>query len=90
MGLWLNVQYSMAHVLALVGWNLWRLLRDYRRRVAGSRLSARLSVLFMVLALVPVSVVYFYSIRFLSSGIDSWFEVEIDEAWAALAKAEKR
>jgi PAS domain S-box-containing protein len=63
-----------------VGWNLWQLLRDYRRRVAGSRLSARLSVLFLILALVPVSVIYFYSMRFLSSGIDSWFDLQVDSA----------
>ena len=67
-------------LFALVGWNLWQLLRDYRRRVAGSRLSARLSVMFLVLALLPVSVVYFYSIRFLSSGIDSWFDLQVDSA----------
>lgn len=67
-------------LFGLVGWNLWKLLRDYRRRVAGSRLSARLSMLFLVLALVPVSVVYFYSIRFLSSGIDSWFDLQVDSA----------
>jgi PAS domain S-box-containing protein len=67
-------------LFGLVGWNLWQLLRDYRRRVAGSRLSARLSVLFLVLALLPVSVVYFYSIRFLSSGIDSWFDLQVDSA----------
>lgn len=64
----------------LVGWNLWQLLRDYRRRVAGSRLSARLSALFLVIALVPVGVVYFYSTRFLSSGIDSWFDLQVDSA----------
>ena len=67
-------------LFVLVGWNLWQLLRDYRQRVAGSRLSARLSMLFLVLALVPVSVVYFYSIRFLSSGIDSWFDLQVDSA----------
>ncbi len=50
------------------------------REVAGSRLSARLTMLFMLLALVPVSVVYFYSIRFLSSGIDSWFDLQVDSA----------
>lgn len=67
-------------LFGLVGWNLWQLLRDYRRRVAGSRLSARLSALFLVLALVPVCVVYFYSMRFLSSGIDSWFDLQVDSA----------
>ncbi|MCB1802535.1 MAG: HAMP domain-containing protein [Gammaproteobacteria bacterium] len=67
-------------LFVLVGWNLVQLLRDYRRRVAGSRLTARLSVMFLVLALLPVSVVYFYSIRFLSSGIDSWFDLQVDSA----------
>ncbi|MCB1772612.1 MAG: HAMP domain-containing protein [Gammaproteobacteria bacterium] len=67
-------------LFGLIGWNLWQLLRDYRRRVAGSRLSARLTALFLVLAFVPVSVVYFYSIRFLSSGIDSWFDLQVDSA----------
>jgi PAS domain S-box-containing protein len=67
-------------LFGLIGWNLWQLLRDYRRRVAGSRLGARLTVLFLILAIVPVSVVYFYSIRFLSSGIDSWFDLQVDSA----------
>lgn len=71
---------GLVMLFALVGWNLWQLLRDYRRRVAGSRLSARLSVMFLVLALLPVCVVYFYSIRFLSSGIDSWFDLQVDSA----------
>ena len=71
---------GLVMLFMLVGWNLWQLLRDYRRRVAGSRLSARLSVFFLLLALVPVSIVYFYSIRFLSSGIDSWFDLQVDSA----------
>jgi PAS domain S-box-containing protein len=71
---------GLVMLFVLIGWNLWQLLRDYRRRVAGSRLSARLSALFIVLALVPASVVYFYSIRFLSSGIDSWFDLQVDSA----------
>ena len=67
-------------LFSLVGWNLWQLLRDYRRRVAGSRLSARLSISFLILALVPVAVVYFFSARFLSHGIDSWFDLQVDRA----------
>ncbi|MGB5641346.1 MAG: ATP-binding protein [Sedimenticolaceae bacterium] len=85
LGLWfmpllLFTVVGLVLLFVLVGWNLWRLLRDYRARVAGSRLSARLTMLFMLLALVPVSVVYFYSIRFLSSGIDSWFDLQVDSA----------
>ncbi len=71
---------GLVMLFGLVGWNLWQLLRDYRQRVAGSRLSARLSMFFLLLAMVPVSVVYFYSIRFLSTGIDSWFDLQVDSA----------
>ena len=67
-------------LFVLIGWNLGQLWRDYRRRVAGSRLSARLLALFVVLSFVPVSVVYFYSMRFLTSGIDSWFDLQVDSA----------
>ncbi len=64
----------------LIGFNLFQLLREYRRRVAGSRLAARLVGLFLLLSLVPVSVVYYHSLRFLMHGIDSWFDVQIDAA----------
>lgn len=67
-------------LVGLVGWNLWTLLQDYRRQAAGARLNLRLVVLFVVLALVPVSVVYIYSLQFLSKGIDGWFDVQVDSA----------
>ncbi len=68
-------------VLALlVAYNLYRLLREYRGKVAGSRLTARLVVLFTLLALAPVSIVYYYSLQFLLRGIDSWFDVQVDSA----------
>lgn len=71
---------GLAVLVAVIGWNLYQLLRDYRRRAAGSRLSMRLTVSFVVLVLAPVGVVYFYSLQFLASGIDSWFDVQIDSA----------
>ena len=67
-------------LVLLVGINLWQLLRDYRRQVAGSRLNVRLVILFVALSLAPVGVVYFYSIQFLAKGIDSWFDVQVDSA----------
>ena len=67
-------------LVGLVGWNLWQLLREYRRQAAGARLNLRLVVLFVVLALAPVSIVYIYSLQFLSKGIDGWFDVQVDSA----------
>ncbi|MEM7293596.1 MAG: ATP-binding protein, partial [Pseudomonadota bacterium] len=60
--------------------NTLQLIRQFRRRVAGSRLTVKLVVMLVVIALVPVGIVYSFSINFLRSGIDSWFNVEIEEA----------
>jgi nitrogen fixation/metabolism regulation signal transduction histidine kinase len=65
-------------LIGLIGANLYWLLRQYRRRAAGARLTARMVALFVVLAVVPVSVVYYFSLQFLQQGIDSWFDVQIE------------
>ncbi len=60
--------------------NLVKLVGSYRRQAAGSRLTGRLVLLFALISLLPVGVVYYYSLGFLLRGIDSWFDVEIDRA----------
>ncbi len=60
--------------------NLVKLVRRYRSQALGSRLTGRMVLLFAIIALVPVSVVYYYSLNFLLHGIDSWFDVRIDQA----------
>jgi len=60
--------------------NLVKLVRRYRRQAAGSRLTSRILIRFVLLSLLPVGVVYYYSLGFLLHGIDSWFDVEIDRA----------
>ena len=67
-------------LLVLVMFNLWRLVGAYWRGEPGTRLTARMVVLFVVLSLVPVVVVYSYSMQFLMRGIDSWFDVDIEGA----------
>ena len=67
-------------ILVLIVINLVRLIGQYRRREPGSRLTVRMVMVFLMLALPPVSVVYFYSLQFLHQGIDSWFDVQIDTA----------
>ena len=64
----------------VVGVNLFRLWREYRRREPGVRLNVRLARLFILLSFAPVAIVYFYSWQFLSKGVDSWFEVSIEDA----------
>jgi nitrogen fixation/metabolism regulation signal transduction histidine kinase len=54
-----------------------RLVREYRRHVPGSRLTARTVAVFSALAVGPLLVVYYFALQFLNRGIDSWFELEV-------------
>ena len=46
----------------------------------GTRLTARLLALFAALAVLPVTVVFLFSIQTLHRGIDNWFDVKIEQA----------
>lgn len=59
--------------------NLARLLRDYRNHVPGSRLKARMVGMFVGLAILPLLVVFYFSIQLINSGVDGWFNTEIEE-----------
>jgi nitrogen fixation/metabolism regulation signal transduction histidine kinase len=65
-------------LFALTVGNLARLLRDYRNHVPGSKLKARMVGMFVGLAVVPLLVVFYFSIQFINRGIDTWFNVEIE------------
>lgn len=66
-------------LLGLIAVNLFRLVRDYRRRAAGARLRARLVAMFVGLTLAPLLVVYFFALQFVSGGIDSWFDSDLEQ-----------
>jgi len=71
---------GLGALAVLVGVQVVKLLRAHRRQTPGSRLTGRLVLLFALISLLPVGVVYYYSLGFLLRGIDSWFDVEIDSA----------
>ena len=64
----------------LITGNLVSLLKQVRRRRAGARLTVRMVSVFVFLALTPVLIVYYFSLQFLHRGIDSWFDVRIENA----------
>jgi PAS domain S-box-containing protein len=67
-------------LVGLIGISLIRLIRQYRRGATGSKLTTRLVIIFVVMAVVPVSLVFYFSLGFLQTGIDSWFDVRIERA----------
>lgn len=74
----INLVGGVILVLILIG-NLWRLLRDYRQGVPGAKLKARMVGMFVGLAVLPLIVVFYFSIQFINRGIDSWFNVQVEE-----------
>lgn len=70
----------LAFLTILIGINLYEMLRQVWRREPGSQLTLRLMLIFVGLAIVPVSIVYYFSLKFLERGIDSWFDVRIERS----------
>ena len=68
--------------LVIIG-NVLKLVRDYRDQVPGARLTARMVGLLVFLTVVPLLVVYTFSLQFINRGIDSWFSLELEEGLEA-------
>jgi nitrogen fixation/metabolism regulation signal transduction histidine kinase len=66
-------------LLILIAGRLTQLIRDWRKRVVGSRLEGRMVWMSAALVMVPLLIVFYFSVVFLNRGIDSWFHVEIRE-----------
>jgi PAS domain S-box-containing protein len=65
-------------LLALITANLVRLVREYRNQVPGSRLASRMVAIFVGLAVLPLGLVYYFSVQFISRGIETWFDVNVE------------
>ncbi|MGE8613886.1 MAG: HAMP domain-containing protein, partial [Achromobacter veterisilvae] len=60
-----------------------RLARQIRRRQFGARLTARFSLAFALIGVVPGALIYTVSVQFMSRSIESWFNVRVDSALEA-------
>ena len=74
----INVAGLIILALLLIG-NLGRLVREYRAHVPGSKLKARMVTMFVGLAVIPLLVVFYFSMQFINRGIDTWFNVQVEE-----------
>ncbi len=76
--LFVNIIGVLALLVLTVG-NLWRLAGDLRKHVPGAKLKARMVGMFVGLAVIPLLIVFSFSVRFINSGIDKWFSVEVEQ-----------
>jgi len=67
-------------LIFLVFRNLVKLLYDRRRKVMGSKLRTKLAVAFISLTLLPTTILFFFSINFITTSIEFWFNVPVEQA----------
>lgn len=73
---------ALVIIVVAIGNRLLRMIQRLRTQAPGARLTKRLVLLFVVLAVPPASIVYLFSLQFLNQGIDSWFDVEVEAGLA--------
>jgi nitrogen fixation/metabolism regulation signal transduction histidine kinase len=73
----INIAGVLVLFVLLVG-NLMRLQREYRTHVPGAKLKARIVGMFVGLAVLPLLVVFYFSIQFINRGIDTWFNADVE------------
>ena len=67
-------------LIFLVFRNLVKLLYDRKRKVMGAKLRTKLVVAFITLSLLPTIVLFFFSINFITTSIEFWFNVPVEQA----------
>lgn len=77
----LNINLLLLSLLIfLVFRNLVKLLYDRRRRAIGANLRTRLVIAFVALTLLPTTVLFVFSINFISASLEFWFNAPVEQA----------
>lgn len=69
---------ALVTLLTLVVFNLKNLIRQLHR--VGARLTIRLVSLLVILSIIPVIIVYYFSLEFLHQRLDNWFDINVEHA----------
>jgi len=60
--------------------NLVKLLFERRKGIMGAKLRTKLVLAFVTLSLLPTIVLFFVSVRFISTSIEYWFNLQVDRS----------
>ncbi|MFO7883274.1 MAG: ATP-binding protein [Desulfobacteraceae bacterium] len=74
-----NLLLLLALIL-LVFRNLAKLYYEKKNKTLGTRLKTRLVAAFITLSLVPTTVLFFFSIHFISTSLAFWFNAPVEQA----------
>lgn len=77
-------------LFALLVSNVQWLWKQYRKHAVGSRITIRIVVLFLALSVTPTAIVFYFSNQLLHQSVDSWFDVQIDDAMQSALELSQR
>jgi len=67
-------------LFVLVGYQFWQLRTKLKQKIYGAKLTLRLAVFFVLIAVLPGVLMYAVSVQFLGKSIESWFDVRVEKA----------
>ncbi|MBT7084817.1 MAG: PAS domain S-box protein [Desulfobacterales bacterium] len=67
-------------LMFLVFRNIVKLIFARRRKILGAKLRTKLVLAFITLSLLPTIVLFFFSIHFITSSIEFWFNVPVEQS----------
>ncbi len=60
--------------------NLVKLLFERRKNIMGAKLRSKLVLAFVTLSLLPTIILFFVSVQFISSSIEYWFNLQVEQS----------
>lgn len=79
-GLLLFNTAGLITLIVLIAINLRRLRLQLRSRTPGAKMTVRMVTMFSILSVAPLLILYYFSLDFLHRGIDSWFDLRVEQA----------
>jgi two-component system, NtrC family, nitrogen regulation sensor histidine kinase NtrY len=79
-GLLIFTTVGLCSLVTLIFLNFRHLIRQRRNQIPGTRMTVRMIGMFTALSVTPVLIVYLFSLDFLHRGIDSWFDLRVEQA----------
>lgn len=67
-------------VIFLILRNLAQLFFERKSKIAGSRLRTKLVISFISSALIPTALLFFVALQFVSTSMDYWFNINVEES----------
>jgi len=71
---------GVALLLVILFRTLFKLITQFRKRLPGSKVTVRLTIISTLLLGIPTAIIFYFSLTFIQQGINQWFDVKTEIA----------